>query len=81
MNAQEQQAMDAGVQFGLQTLKQIPTGDQLANEAHLTGVLIVFWAALWGTMGTEYARGFIERQLESMEHGRQRDTFVPPSVQ
>ena len=81
MNAQEQQAMDAGVQFGLQTLRQIPTGDQLANEAHLTGVLIVFWAALWGTMGDEYARGFIERQLESMEQGRQRDTFVPPSVQ
>jgi len=33
----------------------------------MTCVLTVFWSALWGTFGTEYARGFIEAQLRGME--------------
>ena len=36
--------MDAGVRFGMQMLKQLPKGDRLALETHMTGVLIAFWA-------------------------------------
>lgn len=50
----------------MEMLRQNPRGDKHALEAHLTGVLIVFWSALWGTFGTEFARGFIEAQLQGM---------------
>jgi len=66
MNEEEKATMDAGVQYGIQMLEEMPKGDPLAMEAHMTGVLIVFWGALWGTFGTEYARGFIEAQLRGM---------------
>lgn len=81
MNDEEKAAMDAGVQFGMQLLKQIPRGDPLKMEAHMTGVLVVFWGALWGTFGTEYARGFIERQLHAMESDQEHERFTEPRVQ
>ena len=62
-----QAATDAAMKLAMDTLKQVPKRDPQVLEAHLTAVLIVFWGALWGTLGTEYARGFIEAQLRSME--------------
>ena len=55
LDDKQKAAMDAGVRFGMQMLKQLPKGDRLALETHMTGVLIAFWGALWGTFGTEYA--------------------------
>lgn len=81
MDAKEKTAMDAGTKFGMDMLGQIPCGDQAAMEAHMTGVLIVFWGALWGTFGTEYARGFIEAQLRGMEPDVPHERFTKPSVQ
>jgi hypothetical protein len=52
-----------------------------ALEAHITAVLIVFWGALWGTLGTEYARDFIAAQLRGMECDKQHDRFTLPRVQ
>ncbi len=66
MDEKEKAVMDAGVQYGMQMLQQMPQGNKLEMESHITGVLIVFWGALWGTFGTEYARGFIEAQLRGM---------------
>ena len=63
----EKATMDEGIKFAMNMMKQLPSGDRLALEAHMTGVLTVFWGALWGTFGTEYARGFIESQLRGME--------------
>ena len=71
---------DAGVQFGMQMIKQLPKGDKLALEGHMTGVLMVFWGALWGTFGTEYARGFIEAQLRGMEPDVPHEVFMEPDV-
>ena len=71
-------AFDAGVKYGMATLEQLPKGDRLALEANITGVLIVFWGALWGTFGTEYARGFIEAQLRGMEPDREHERFTKP---
>lgn len=73
--------MNAGVQFGMQMLEQLPKGDRLALEAHMTGVLIAFMGALWGTFGTEFARGFIEAQLRGMEPDRPHERFTKPRVQ
>ena len=81
MNENEKAAMDAGVQYGIQLLKQIPKGDKLAMEAHITGVLIAFWGALWGSFGTEYARGFIEAQLRGMEPDKTHEIYTEPTVQ
>lgn len=81
MDKKQQAAMDAGTQFGMNTLKLVPTDDKLAQEAHITGVLIVFWGALWGTFGTDYAKGFIEAQLKSMEPDRPHAVFTQPKVQ
>lgn len=81
MDENEKAAMDAGVQYGIQLLKQIPRGDKLAMEAHITGVLIVFWGALWGSFGTEYARGFIEAQLRGMEPDKTHEIYTEPTVQ
>ena len=81
MNEKEKAAMDAGVQYGIQLLKQLPKGDRLAMEAQITGVLIAFWGALWGSFGTEYARGFIEAQLRGMEPDKQHERYTEPTVQ
>jgi hypothetical protein len=81
MNDKEKAAMDAGVQYGIQLLKQLPKGDKLAMEAQITGVLIAFWGALWGSFGTEYARGFIEAQLRGMEADKQHEIYTEPTVQ
>ena len=80
MTPKEKATMDAGTQFGINMLKLIPTDDKLAQEAHITGVLIAFWAALWGTFGTDYARGFIEAQLRGMEDGQPREHWTPPAA-
>ena len=78
MDAKETAVLDAGLKFGVQMLQQLPTRDKAALEAHMTGVLIVFWGALWGTFGTEYARGFIEAQLRGMEADVPHERFTEP---
>lgn len=77
----EQEAMTAGTKYGIELLRQLPTSDRLALEAHITGVLIAFWGALWGTFGTEYARGFIEAQLRGMEPDQPHERYTPPRMQ
>ena len=57
LSAAEKAKMDQGVQFGMNMLKLVPSDDPLALEAHITGVLVAFMGAMWGTLGTEYARG------------------------
>lgn len=81
MNKEEKEVMDAGVQYGMQMLQQMPRGDMRVIEAHLTGVLVAFWGALWGTFGTEYARGFIESQLRGMEPDVPHELLKEPRVQ
>lgn len=81
MTDQEKAAIDAGMKFGMDLLKQLPKGDRLALEGHMTGVLVAFWGALWGTFGTEYARGFIEAQLRGMEPDVPHERFTEPRVQ
>lgn len=81
MDEKEKAAMDAGVEYGIQLLKQLPTDDKIAMEAHITGVLIAFWGALWGSFGTEYARGFIEAQLRGMESDQAVEIYTPPTIQ
>lgn len=77
MNAKMNKAKaDAGSEFGLNMLRLVPNDDKEAMEAHITGVLIAFWGALWGTFGTEYARGFIEAQLRSMEPDVPHERYV-----
>lgn len=81
MDEEKQAVIDAGVRYGIEMLKQIPKDDPLTLEAHMTGVLVAFWGALWGTFGTEYARDFIEAQLRGMEPGVPNERFVEPTVQ
>jgi len=81
MKDHEKAAMDAGVQFGMNMLKLVPTDDPLTQETHITGVLVVFMGALWGTFGTNYARGFIDAQLRSMEPDVPHERFTAPRVQ
>lgn len=81
MTDAEKAKMDAGVQFGMNMLRLVPNDDKLAQEAHITGVLVAFMGALWGTFGTEYARGFIEAQLRSMEPEVPHERFTAPRVQ
>jgi len=45
------------------------------------GVLIAFWGALWGSFGTEYARGFIEAQLRGMEPDKRHEIYTEPTMQ
>jgi hypothetical protein len=71
-------AIEAGMKFAVDALSRVPTGDKDAVEAHVTGVLVVFWGALWGSFGTEYARNFIEAQLRGMEPEKSHDVFTPP---
>jgi len=72
---------DAGIKFAMDAMRQIPKDDSEALEAHLTGVLIVFWGALWGSFGTDYARDFIAAQLRGMECDKSHDRFTLPSEQ
>jgi hypothetical protein len=81
LSAKEQAVIDAGVLFGINMLKLVPRDDKLSQEAHITGVLIAFWGALWGTFGTEYARGFIEAQLRGMEPDVPSERFTEPRIQ
>ena len=76
--SENEKDVDAGVQYGIKLLEQMPKGDPLAIEANITSVLITFWAALWGTSGTEFARGFIESQLRDMEAGNPHETYTKP---
>jgi hypothetical protein len=59
----------AAMTFAMGVLGQMPKGDRQVMEDHMTAVLVVFWGALWGTFGTEFAKGFIESQLRGMEGG------------
>ena len=81
LSAAEKAKMDQGVQFGMNMLKLVPNDDPVAREAHITGVLVAFMGAMWGTLGTEYARGFLEAQLRSMEPDQEHETFLAPRVQ
>lgn len=82
MDSKQKAAMDAGVQYGMQVLKTLPNkDDRQALEFGICGVLIVFWGALWGTFGTEFARDFIEAQLRGMGEDKERETFIEPRVQ
>jgi hypothetical protein len=74
-------AMDVSMKFAMETLERIPKDNPEALEAHLTAVLIMFWGALWGTLGTDYARDFIEAQLRGMQPDRPHDVFTRPRVQ
>lgn len=42
MDEKEKAVMDAGVRYGIQMIQQLPKGDRLVMEAHITGVLIAF---------------------------------------
>lgn len=64
----------SAIQYAIGMIDQIPKGTPDELEAHLTGVLIVFWSALWGSFGTEYAEGFIKSQLDGMR--QQAETYV-----
>ena len=70
------------MKFAFDTLQQLPkpNKDAEAFEAHITAVLIVFMGAMWGTLGTEFARGFIEAQLKSMEGG-DPECWTAPKIQ
>jgi hypothetical protein len=74
-------ATDAGLKFAMDALERIPKDDPEALEAHITGVLVLFWGALWGSFGTEYASGFIEAQLRGMEPDQRHDVFTRPRMQ
>jgi len=74
-------ATDAGLKFAMDALERIPKDDPEALEAHITGVLVLFWGALWGSFGTKYAMEFIEAQLSGMKPERPRNVFTPPRLQ
>lgn len=78
LSAADKAKMDQGIQFGMDMLKLVPNDDPVAREAHITGVLVAFMGAMWGTLGTEYARGFLAAQLRSMEPGVPNETFNAP---
>lgn len=67
---------DRAVEYALDQLRVLPKSTPAELEAHITSMLIVFWGALWGTFGTEYATGFIEAQMKGMQSGTP-DRFVP----
>lgn len=73
--------VDASLRFAMDAINRIPKSNPEVLEAHITAVLIVFWGALWGTFGTEYAKGFIESQLRGMEDDMPHDRFTQPKVQ
>jgi hypothetical protein len=65
---------EAAMKWAMGLVNQIPKTSKEDTEAHITAALIVFWGALWGTFGTEFARGFIEAQLRGMEGPHQKFT-------
>ena len=65
---------DTAIKFAMGVLEQMPKANKEQMEDHMTAVLLVFWSALWGSFGTEYAKGFIEAQLLGMEG--QADKYV-----
>jgi hypothetical protein len=69
------------MQFAMDTLSRMPKDDREALEAHITAVLVLFWGALWGSFGTEYARNFIEAQLRGMKPDQSHDVFTAPRLQ
>lgn len=75
------EATAAGLKFAMETLERMPKRNPEELEAHLTGMLVVFWGALWGTLGTEYARGCIEAQLRGMQDEQPRNVFTKPRMQ
>jgi hypothetical protein len=73
-----EEVIAAGMKFAMETLERMPKRNPEELEAHITGMLVVFWGALWGTLGTEYARGYIEAQLRGMHPEQPRNIFTPP---
>lgn len=72
---------DRAIRFAMDVLKRMPQGTPQEREAYITAMLTVFWGACWGTLGTEFARGFIEAQLRGMQPDVKHERFVPPRVQ
>ena len=60
--SEDRDSRDAGIQFGMGMLKLIPRDDKPAMEAHITGVLIVFWGALWGAPTEPSTRGDLSKR-------------------
>lgn len=81
MNDPLPQEASVATTFAMDTLSRVPKDNQQMLEDHITSVLILFWAALWGTKGTAFARDFIEAQLRGMEPGQPHDIFTPTRVQ
>ncbi len=50
-----------------------PKTDIGAFELHLSAVLIMLWGAQWGTFGSEYARDFLQSQLNGVLQGVRSD--------
>lgn len=76
-----EEKVQAGLAFAMDMLNRVPTSDRATLEAHLTGVLAVFMGATWGTLGTEFARGFFEAQLNSMKPGVETEHFTKGILQ
>ncbi len=74
-------ALEAGMKFAMDTMGRMPKENPEVLEAHITGMLVVYWGALWGTMGTGYARDFIEAQLRGMEPDEPHEVFIQSRVQ
>ena len=71
-----EEAEKAAIAYALKTLEQMPKGNPEELEAHLVAMLVLYWGALLGTMGTEYATGFIESQLAGMAPGVEHERFT-----
>ncbi len=69
---------EAATTWAIGVMRSMPKDSPDEFEAHMTAILIVFWGALWGTFGTEFAQGFIEAQLRSMKSSSV-DVFTPPT--
>lgn len=54
-------------------------GIQLMRESISYALLVVLMGALWGSFGTEFATGFIQAQLASMEG--ETESWQPPTTQ
>lgn len=74
-------AMEAGMKFAIATMERMPKDNPEVLEAHITGMLVVYWGALWGTLGTEYASDFIKAQLHGMKPEQPRNVFTPQRMQ
>jgi hypothetical protein len=67
--------------FGVNTKQKDRAMNEKEKAAMDAGVLIAFWGALWGSFGTEYARGFIEAQLRGMEPDKRHEIYTEPTMQ